>query len=217
MGEAMGEAFRADRQWASWRAAERRRLIAARLAMPATERRRLARRIGAALDELLADVAGLIVAAYWPIRGEPDLRRWIESVRARGADCALPVVVAASAPLEFRAWPPDARLVRGVWNIPVPADGPPVAPQVVIVPVVGFDATGHRLGYGGGFYDRTLAAATPRPFAIGVGASAAVLSSIDPQPHDVPMDAIVTEDGAIDFRRQRPTIDPTFSMGKENP
>lgn len=213
----MSEAIGADRQWASWRAAERRRLIAARLAMPAAERRRLARRIGAALDGLLADVAGLVVAVYWPIRGEPDLRPWIESVRARGARCALPVVVAGNAPLEFRAWQAGAPLARGVWNIPVPADGPTVAPQVLIVPVVGFDAGGHRLGYGGGFYDRTLAAAAPRPFAIGVGASAAALSSIDPQPHDVPMDAIVTEHGATDFRRWRPTAGPTFSMGGENP
>lgn len=213
----MSEAIGADRPWASWRAAERRRLIAARLAMPAVERHRLARRIGAALDELLADVAGLIVAGYWPIRGEPDLRRWIESVRARGAHCALPVVVAGNAPLEFRAWRPGDRLARGVWNIPVPADGLPVAPQVLIVPVLGFDAGGHRLGYGGGFYDRTLAAASPRPFAIGVGPSVAALSSIDPQPHDVPMDAIVTERGATDFRRWRPTVDPTFSMGQESP
>jgi 5,10-methenyltetrahydrofolate synthetase len=213
----MSEAIGADRPWASWRAAERRRLIAARLAMPVVERRRLARRIGAALDELLADVGGLIVAAYWPIRGEPDLRRWIESVRARGAHCALPVVVAGNAPLEFRSWRPGDRLARGVWNIPVPADGPPVAPQVVIVPVVGFDAGGHRLGYGGGFYDRTLAAASPRPFAIGVGPSTAALSSIDPQPHDVPMDAIVTERGATDFRCQRPTAGPTFSMGRKTP
>jgi 5,10-methenyltetrahydrofolate synthetase len=213
----MSDAIGAGRQWASWRAAERRRLIAARLAMPPAERRRLARRIGAALDEWLADVAGLVIAAYWPIRGEPDLRPWLESVRARGAHCALPVVVAANAPLEFRSWRPGARLARGVWNIPVPADGLPVAPQLLIVPVVGFDAGGYRLGYGGGFYDRTLAAATPRPFAVGVGASMAALSSIDPQPHDVPMDAIVTEHGTTAFRRPRPTGGPTFSMGGENP
>lgn len=213
----MSGAIGAGQPWASWRAAERRRLIAARLEVPAIERRRLARRIGAALDELLADVAGLVIGAYWPIRGEPDLRPWLESVRARGAHCALPMVVAANAPLEFRSWRPGARLARGVWNIPVPADGPPVSPQVLIVPVVGFDAAGHRLGYGGGFYDRTLAAAVPRPFAIGVGAAMASLSSIDPQPHDVPMDAIVTEHGAADFRRKRPTVGPTFSMGSKNP
>lgn len=213
----MSDANGHGRRWASWRAAERRRLIAARLAMPAVERRRLARRIGAVLDELLADVAGVIIAAYWPIRGEPDLRPWIESVRARGAHCALPVVVARDAPLEFRSWRPGARLARGVWDIPVPADGLPVAPRVLIVPVVGFDAGGYRLGYGGGFYDRTLAAASPRPFAIGVGASMAALPSIDPQPHDVPMDTIVTEHGAIEFPRPRPTAGPTFSMGRESP
>lgn len=203
--------------WVAWRQAERRRLIAARLAMPAAVRRECARLICAALDRLLPELGGSVVAAYWPIRGEPDLRAWIGSIRSRGARCALPVVVARGEPLVFREWRADARLVPGVWNIPEPADGETLVPQVVIAPVVGYDRHGYRLGYGGGYYDRTLAACAPRPFAIGVGYHAAALAGFEPQPHDVPMDAIVDERGASLHRHDRPTELPTFLVGPEKP
>lgn len=134
--------------WASWRRVERSRLIAARLAMSAQARREGARLICAALDRLLPEPGGLVVAVYWPIRGEPDLREWVASIRSRGARCALPVVAARSAPLVFREWRAEARLVPGVWNIPEPADGEALAPQVVIAPLVGHDHRGYRLGYG---------------------------------------------------------------------
>jgi 5,10-methenyltetrahydrofolate synthetase len=205
------------RRWAAWRKTERRRLIAARLAMPASVRRHHALRIGAALDGLLGDVAGLLVAVYWPIRGEPDLRAWIDSLRARGARCALPVVVARDAPLAFREWPRGARLRPGAWNIPEPADGAPVVPQVVLAPVVGFDRDAYRLGHGGGYYDRTLAIASPRPRAIGVGYADAEIPSILPQPHDVAMDLVVTELGVAAASSHRPTVHPTFRMGSQNP
>ena len=84
---------------------------------------------------------------------------------------------------------------RGAWSIPVPAEGPGVTPDVTLAPVVGWDAAGFRLGYGGGYFDRTLAALSPRPFAIGVGLDAARLITIFPQPHDIPMQVIVTETG----------------------
>lgn len=203
--------------WVAWRQAERRRLIAARLAMPAAVRRECARLICAALDRLLPELGGSVVAAYWPIRGEPDLRAWIGSIRSRGARCALPVVVARGEPLVFREWRADARLVPGVWNIPEPADGETLVPQVVIAPVVGYDRHGYRLGYGGGYYDRTLAACAPRPFAIGVGYHAAALAGFEPQPHDVPMDAIVDERGASLHRQDHPTDLPTFLVGPEKP
>jgi 5,10-methenyltetrahydrofolate synthetase len=205
------------RRWAAWRSTERRRLVAARLAMPAGLRRRHALRIGAALDGVLGDVAGLLVAVYWPIRGEPDLRAWIDSLRARGARCALPVVVARNAPLAFHDWPRGARLQRGVWNIPVPVDAAPVVPQVVIAPVVGFDRDAYRLGHGGGYYDRTLASARPRPRAIGVGYAEAELASILPQPHDVAMDLVVTELGVAAASSHHPTNGPIFRMGSQNP
>ena len=191
--------------WAAWRKAERSRLIAARLAMPANQRREFTRLIGAALDRLLPEVRGLVVAVYWPIRGEPDLRAWTGSLRERGARCALPVVVARGAPLLFREWRAGARLVPGVWNIPQPSDGETLVPQVVIAPLVGFSRDGYRLGYGGGYYDRTLAASPAHTLTIGVGYSAAALPAFEPQPHDIPMDVIVDDRAATRQRRQRPT------------
>jgi len=84
---------------------------------------------------------------------------------------------------------------RGVWNIPVPAEGPDIVPDITLSPVVGWDGAGYRLGCGGGYFDRTLAAFTPRPLAIGIGLNTARIATIFPQPHDIPMQAIVTEIG----------------------
>jgi len=86
-------------------------------------------------------------------------------------------------------------MVQGVWKIPVPADGPDVTPDATLAPVVGWDAAGYRLGYGGGYFDRTLAALAPRPLAIGVGLHSAQVDTIFPQPHDIAMDVVVTEAG----------------------
>jgi 5-formyltetrahydrofolate cyclo-ligase len=176
-----------------WRKAERERLIADRLSCSADERARWGEAIAARLGEILPDIEGKVVSLYWPFRGEPDLRGWMERAHARGARCALPVVVEKKAPLMFRAWEPGCRLERGVWNIPVPADGAEVLPDIVISPVVGFDPKCYRLGYGGGFYDRTLAALGRKPQVIGVGYSRAHIATIYPQPHDIPMDLVITE------------------------
>jgi 5-formyltetrahydrofolate cyclo-ligase len=100
-------------------------------------------------------------------------------------------VIQAGHPLEFRAWAPGEPLERGVWNILVPSDGPAVFPDVVIAPVVGFDAENYRLGYGGGFFDRTLAAMPRKPLVLGIGYAEARIDTIYPQPHDIPMDRII--------------------------
>jgi 5-formyltetrahydrofolate cyclo-ligase len=178
-----------------WRKLERQRLIDERLALPPTRRRGHAALIAAYLDQALGEVRGRTVAVYWPFRGEPNLRPWMERLHARGALCALPVVVERRAPLVFRAWQPGARMVSGLWNIPAPADGCDLTPDVVVAPVVGFDPAGYRLGYGGGFYDRTLAAMATRPRVIGVGLAQAAVPTIHPLPHDIPMHVIVTESG----------------------
>lgn len=86
---------------------------------------------------------------------------------------------------------------RGIWNIPVPADRVPIHPSLLLVPLVGFDARGYRLGYGGGYYDRTLTVLNPRPLTIGVGLGLGQLSTIHPQPHDIAMDAIATDDDLL--------------------
>jgi 5,10-methenyltetrahydrofolate synthetase len=191
------------RDVARWRKAERQRLIAARLAVAVGVRQECATHIGSQLDHLIPSSAATIISVYWPFRGELDLRPWMASAHGRGIRVALPVVVAKATPLVFRAWHPGASLKPGVWNIPVPADGAEVTPTVVLAPLVGFDPDGYRLGYGGGFFDRTLAALSPRPLAIGVGHPVGALPTIYPQPHDIPMDWIVTGDRAPARLRMR--------------
>lgn len=187
---------RQQRDLKRWRTVERERLIALRLAIPVDERRRLSQRIARALDRVLGDVSGKVVGAYLPFRGEPDLRSWIEGLGERGAISALPVVVAPRTPLAFRAWRRGDALQPGVWNIPVPVGGAAVTPDIVIAPVVGYDEACYRLGHGGGFYDRTLAALPRRPRILGVGYKRLSLRTIYPQTYDIPMDMIVTEAGA---------------------
>ncbi len=188
-------AFRAaSAEWSDvrrWRKAERERLIAARLAIPADARAQMSARIAAGLDAAIGDVAGRTVSFYWPFRGEPDLRPWAETVNARGGRTALPIVVEKGRPLVFRVWKQGDPLEKGVWNIPIPAQGEPVLPDVVIAPVVGVDPDKYRLGYGGGFFDRTLAAMPRKPLVIGVGYEMQRIPTIYPQAHDVPMGQVV--------------------------
>lgn len=176
-----------------WRKAERERLIAARLDLSADMRAEHAARIVEKLDAAIGDFAGKTVAIYWPFRGEPDLRSWAQQVIARGGKIALPVVVEKRAPLVFRSWTPGDPLEKGVWNIPIPSGDVQVAPDIVVSPVVGFDAQNYRLGYGGGFYDRTLASLPRKPDVYGVGYELQRIATIRPQPYDVPMDVVLTE------------------------
>ncbi len=193
--EFRGETVRAD-SWSDvsrWRKAERQRLIGARVALGADERKARSERLAGKLDEAIGKVSGRIVSSYWPFRGEPDLRNWAIKVIERGGRIALPVVIHKDWPLEFRVWAPGDPLERGVWNILVPSRGPAVVPDIVIAPVVGFDEANYRLGHGGGFFDRTLAVLPKKPVKIGIGFSFARLPTIYPQPHDIPMDVIVTD------------------------
>ena len=177
-----------------WRRGERERLIAIRQALPAADRRRWSQGIEAELRRLIGDQSGTL-GVYWPFRAELDPRGLIEWAVAEGRTVALPVVVEKKAPLEYRAWQPGEALVDGVWNIPVPEKREVVTPAIVLAPLVGFDRACYRLGYGGGYFDRTLAALRPRPLAIGVGFDVQALATIQPQPFDVAMDLIVTESG----------------------
>ena len=178
----------------AWRKAERARLIAAREALDPAQRAADTAVIMRELEALLAATAGALVSVYWPIRAEPDLRGWMRARCAAGGRVALPVAVALGQPMQFREWRPDMPMARGLWQIPIPPEGPEVQPDVVIAPLVGYDPQCFRLGYGGGFFDRTLAqliARGARPRVVGVGFAIQALATIHPQPHDIPMDLIL--------------------------
>jgi 5-formyltetrahydrofolate cyclo-ligase len=189
------------RDVARWRKAERARLLAERKRLPVAARPAIEVALRAHVAQLLAErfdgARGLVVSGYWPIRGEPDLRPLMSELHEAGVTVALPAVETRAAPLTFRRWTTRTRMVRGDWNIPVPPpDAAGLDPDIVLAPLVGWTVEGYRLGYGGGYFDRTLAARHPRPFAIGIGFEAARLATIFPQPHDIPLDAILTEAGA---------------------
>lgn len=168
-----------------------------RLSVSSAQRQRWSEAIRPALQALLGPPAGRVLGFCWPYQGEADVtpfvRQWIES----GGQAALPVVLRPRAPMVFRHWEPATLMTKGVYEIPIPADTPEVQPQVLLVPLTGFDQAGYRLGYGGGFFDRTVAEMQPRPLMVGVGFELSRLASIHPQPHDVPMDLIVTERGCV--------------------
>jgi 5,10-methenyltetrahydrofolate synthetase len=180
---------------ARWRKAERTRLLTARQAVPVAARAAADAEIGRELDTLLGNLSGKTVGLYWPFKGEPDLRGWADRHRTGGARFCLPVVMKKAAPLVFRDWSGRDPLERGVWNIPIPpVSAAEVIPDLVISPVVGFDAQNYRLGYGGGFYDRTLAQFRTqghRPRVIGVGFAFQRIATIYPQPYDIALDGAV--------------------------
>jgi 5-formyltetrahydrofolate cyclo-ligase len=178
----------------SWRKAARARHLAVRAAFSAEERRRHAE----AVEGFLRPLLGMeTIGFYWPFKGEFDPRPLVTQLHAAGARLALPVVVGKKEPLVFRDWVPGAPLVNGVWDIPVPASGDDVWPDVLLVPALGWDRACYRLGYGGGFYDRTLAPIERRPRTVGVSHAALALRSVFPQAHDVALDCVVTEAGVV--------------------
>jgi 5-formyltetrahydrofolate cyclo-ligase len=181
----------------AWRKGERARLIAARLAMPAGAHRAASAAIAKLLSAHFMPANPGIVGCYWPFRREFNCLPVMRRIVSLGGEVALPVVIRPRHPLEFRRWTPQAEMAAGVWDIPHPADGPPVHPTTLLVPLVGFDEDGYRLGYGGGFYDRTLAAMPHRPETWGVGFELGRLETVHPQDHDVALDHIVTEAGVL--------------------
>ena len=177
---------------AAWRRETRAGLYAAREALTAEQRHDAARTIAAGLDRYRTDHKPEWIGLYWPIKHEPNLLAWARE-RSREVKFCLPVVVARGQPLEYWDWTPGDAMRSGVWGIPVPARREVVTPDLMIAPLVGFDRARYRLGNGGGYFDRTLAARADRPFVIGVGYACGALETIHPQSHDIPMDMIVTE------------------------
>ncbi len=138
------------------------------------------------------------LAFYWPVRGECDLTalmgEWLQADARRIA--ALPVI--ESDVLAFAAWTPTTRMTEGPYGIPTPpASAARVAPQVLLIPCVGVDRNRYRLGYGGGYYDRTLAQLSPRPVLVGICFDQGRVKSLAPQPHDIRMDLVITESGVL--------------------
>ena len=137
------------------------------------------------------------IGAYWPIKGEfdalPALFRWTEADEERCI--GLPVTDKTTKQLSYRMWFPGCEMEDDAYGIPKPKDTPDFHPTLLLVPCVGYGPEGVRLGYGGGFYDRTLATLQPRPFTVGLAYSFGFLPWLEAEPHDVPLDAVLTEDG----------------------
>jgi len=177
------------------RRALRRQLLALRAALP--DRAAADAAIDTALAPLLERLGVQRLGFYWPIQEEFDARgvvtRWLAGMPGRVA--ALPVVSRPGAPLDFHFWSPDTTMRAGHFGIPVPDGTEAVMPDALLIPCVGFSADKFRLGYGGGFYDRTLAAMAAQgatPVAIGIGFSACQIPLVA-QMHDLPMDWLVTD------------------------
>jgi 5-formyltetrahydrofolate cyclo-ligase len=144
-----------------------------------------------------------VVAGFSAIRSEIDPSALMQALAARGASLALPVTTERGQPLVFRDWTKDTPLVRGMYGIFEPSsDAAEVEPDIVLVPLAAFDRTGHRVGYGGGYYDRTLQVLRRSKKITAVGVAFAV-QEIDRAPfdaHDEPLDLVLTENEIIDLR-----------------
>ena len=150
----------------------------------------------------------VVIGAYWPIKGEfdplPALFRWQEAgmeADAAGARqrrrIGLPVVNKVDKTLTFHTWYPGCPMEEDAYGIPKPKDTEIIQPTLLFVPCVGYGPGGYRLGYGGGFYDRTLAALVPKPYTVGLGYTTGFLPDLLPEAHDVPLDAILNDNGVV--------------------
>jgi 5-formyltetrahydrofolate cyclo-ligase len=146
---------------------------------------------------------GTIVAGYSPIRSEIDPVPLMRTLAAQGAQLALPVIAGRDLPLKFRAWSTGEKLQRGPLGIPEPlVDAAEIVPDILLVPLAAFDRSGHRIGYGAGHYDRTLAQlrAVKKITALGVAFAAQEIPVVAASAHDARLDLVLTEDETVDFR-----------------
>jgi 5,10-methenyltetrahydrofolate synthetase len=146
-----------------------------------------------------------VIGAYWPIKGEfdplPALHRWKEDGELLDEPqlrrIGLPVVDKVHKTLTFHAWYPGCPMEEDAYGIPKPKDTEVIVPTLLFVPCVGYGPGGFRLGYGGGFYDRTLATLLPKPFTVGLGYTNGWLPDMESEPHDVPLDALLNDNGVV--------------------
>ena len=192
----MPSADRPDNGLESRRQNLRRNVLAARAALPPEEVSRRSALICQHLLAHFAQIQGLRLGFCWPVRNEPDIRPVLALWRAGGSPTCLPLVLSEASALAFRDWQPGERLEADRYGIPSCPEGPLVIPEVLLLPCNAVDAGAYRLGYGGGFFDRTLAKLQPRPLAIGLAFEDSRVDSIFPGEYDQPLDALVTEAGA---------------------
>ncbi|WHZ13049.1 MAG: 5-formyltetrahydrofolate cyclo-ligase [Burkholderiaceae bacterium] len=185
------------------KSAARRALIEQRLNMP--DRLQRADALQQVLRIWLVGRADTVIGAYWPIKGEfdplPALHRWKEDGELLEGPAmkriGLPVVDKLRKSLTFHAWYPGCPMENDAYDIPKPKDTEVVVPTLLFVPCLGYGPGGYRLGYGGGFYDRTLAALSPKPMTVGLGYTQGFLEDFEPEPHDLPLDAILNDNGVV--------------------
>jgi 5-formyltetrahydrofolate cyclo-ligase len=149
---------------------------------------------------LIAEDRRQIVSGFHPFRSELDCRPLLSALGEAGCATALPIIVASDQPLAFRQWTPGEMLELGVWNIPVPlASAETLVPDILLVPLLGFDRAGYRVGYGGGYYDRTIAAlrTVKEITAIGLAFSVQEIDEVPREAHDMALDCVLTETGLI--------------------
>ena len=153
-----------------------------------------------ALADFLSTMPGRVISGYWPIRTEIDPRPALELL-SEDRTIVLPVVAGAGLPLEFRFWRPGARMIEGAFGAAIPAETNGADPDILIVPLAAYDARGYRLGYGGGFYDRTLERlrAKQPTLAVGFAFSGQETDDLPVEATDEPLDALVTELGVMRF------------------
>lgn len=174
----------------------RRTLLTLRNAIAADQRPLLDRRIAAKILEWWSVARVQTLGVYWPMRGEPDLREAYASLCAQGVQLALPVIVNDDAPLKFVEWTPGEPLSRDRYGVDIPAlSSSEIQAEALLIPCLGFSRACFRLGYGGGFYDRTLALA-PRPYTIGV-AYAIGETAFAADPYDIALDSVMTEEATF--------------------
>ena len=175
------------------RAALRRNMIAQREALAPADHAQRSEALAAHLAKLLLRLRPAVLGFCWPIRGEFDCRPLFALLA--GTRTCLPMVVAPDAAMDFREWRPDSAMLIDRYGIHYPAAGAALHPEILLMPVNAFDRKGFRLGYGGGYFDRTLAALHPRPLAVGLGFELARVDTTQPGPYDIALDAVITEAG----------------------
>lgn len=184
-----------EQSQSEWRQTVRRILLGWRSELDSVTHQNLSDQIRAHFDSFLSARRGATVGFYWPIQNEVDLRPVITDHISEGGRAALPVVPGRDLPMVFHDWTPDTVMTPGFARIPEPQYTPEIPVHVLLAPLVGFDRAGYRLGYGGGFFDRTLAAMTRKPLVVGIGFEATRLDDIKPHQYDVPVDVLITDAG----------------------